>query len=262
MGAVEPPFLVSGRQDRYYTAFRSGGETRIGAANLDGSPALDFGNPTGGNESMAQWSPDGSRVAFASHPGDGKTRIYVMTASGAGLRPITDGTAAESPQDWSPDGRRLLVSSLRQQRFAVEVMDGSGGNKRTLATDAVPQAWAPSGERILVYHSSTGRLKVIRADGTAIDNGSAGLGGTADWGPGSVDPEPGPPTHPASAPPTTRSSGVETSTAAPTARGVDTSSTTRAPTAGLAESRQRPPAAPAATTASAGGTVHRRRGRK
>ena len=235
----------------YYTEFGLGGDTRIGAVNLDGSAPRDFGNPTGGNESMAQWSPDGSRVAFASHSGDGKTRIYVMTASGAGLRPITDGTAAESPQDWSPDGRTLLVSSLRHQRFGVEVMDGSGGNKRTLATDAVPQAWAPNGERILAYHSSTGRLKMIRTDGTAIDSGLAGMAGTAVWGPGSVDPEPGPPTPPTSAPPTTRSSGLESPTSAPASRGTGTSSTARAPTAAPENSREQPPGTPTATTAEA-----------
>ena len=63
-----------------------------GFSNLTNNHAVDVN---------AAWSPDGTRIAFASerhYPGD----IYVVNADGSGLTRLTDHPARESSPAWSP----------------------------------------------------------------------------------------------------------------------------------------------------------------
>jgi Tol biopolymer transport system component len=59
-----------------------------------------------GFESVATWSPDGRRIAYASDQGSGP-KVWVKNASGTGAETVViDGRAF--PTDWSHDGRYLL----------------------------------------------------------------------------------------------------------------------------------------------------------
>jgi Tol biopolymer transport system component len=58
------------------------------------------------------WSPDGTRVAFASERG-GVPQVYVKDASGTVAEErLTDGDRPKIPLDWSRDGRYLLYREL------------------------------------------------------------------------------------------------------------------------------------------------------
>src|SRR5215831_3535045 len=56
------------------------------------------------------WSPDGSRLAFASdRRHGGRYSIYLKASSGSGNEePLLDDLASSMPGAWSPDGKRLL----------------------------------------------------------------------------------------------------------------------------------------------------------
>lgn len=54
------------------------------------------------------WSPDGSRVAFASRRNTAVQNIYWMRPDGSGIERLTTGEFNEVPQDWSPDGKTLI----------------------------------------------------------------------------------------------------------------------------------------------------------
>jgi len=55
------------------------------------------------------WSPDGKRIAFASHQ-QGVASVYVRDASGAGEETLVLASDKNPhPIDWSPDGRYLLL---------------------------------------------------------------------------------------------------------------------------------------------------------
>jgi eukaryotic-like serine/threonine-protein kinase len=58
----------------------------------------------------AEWSPDGSMVAYTSVEAPGIERIYVMAADGSGRpRAVTSRTTVlDHVEAWSPDGARLL----------------------------------------------------------------------------------------------------------------------------------------------------------
>src|SRR5207249_1138098 len=64
------------------------------------------------NESAPVWSPDGSRIVFASNR-DGVANMYQRLSNGTGndevLLKSTDPTG---PYDWSPDGRFILFGEL------------------------------------------------------------------------------------------------------------------------------------------------------
>ena len=134
------------------------------------------------------WSPDGSRIAFAAHDGDGQ-RLFVMNADGSAVRGITDvdiywveGAA------WSSDGSRIaFTGSLRSgdgepstwDVFTVRP-DGSGivNVTQTPASedDEFGPTWSPDGSLLAFSRThENGSVVVVRdiASGseTAITDG-------------------------------------------------------------------------------------------
>ncbi|HZH30094.1 MAG TPA: protein kinase [Pyrinomonadaceae bacterium] len=96
------------------------------------------------------YSPDGSRIAFASNR-DGATEIYVMNADGSGVRRLTFNSTEDDCPAWSNDGTKIAFQSRRDGQMEVYVMDADGSNQRNLtnnpAEDARP-AWSPDDQRI------------------------------------------------------------------------------------------------------------------
>jgi TolB protein len=92
------------------------------------------------------WSPDGSRIAFASNR-DGDDDIYVMDADGRNVRQLTDVPLwFERSPVWSPDGTRIAFVSDRDYDYDIYVMDADGGNVRQLTDDPgrdTSPVWSP-----------------------------------------------------------------------------------------------------------------------
>lgn len=102
-------------------------------------------------DSNPAWSPNGSRLAFASQR-TGLVDIYLMNPDGTALQRLTTSAAADFQPAWSPDGSRIAFVSARDGNNEIYVMqaDGSGQVRITDegASDTEP-VWAPSGDRIL-----------------------------------------------------------------------------------------------------------------
>jgi len=60
--------------------------------------------------SMPVWSPDGSRIAFASDR-NGNLDVYVMPAEGGRATRLTFHSADETPTSFTPDGKSVLFSA-------------------------------------------------------------------------------------------------------------------------------------------------------
>lgn len=143
------------------------------------------------------WSPDGSRIAFPAHDGEGQ-RLYVMNANGTEQRPITgDDVHWVDSAAWSPDGSTIAFTasplSGDDDPSVWDVYtirpDGTGLTNvtGTADTDEGAASWSPDGER-LAYSlaSGQGSAIVVRtlADGTltTITDGSA-LDMSPAWSP-------------------------------------------------------------------------------
>ena len=81
------------------------------------------------------WSPDGSRLAFASNRG-GSLDIWVMNRDGSGMTNLTPNTpqSMEGRPTWSPDGRQLAFTSDRQGRNQIFVMGADGQGRTAIVT--------------------------------------------------------------------------------------------------------------------------------
>jgi Tol biopolymer transport system component len=110
-----------------------------------------------------EWSPDGSRLAFASD-----WSIYVLDTASFRLRPIPSvpGEFDSSPS-WSPQGNRLVFAAKRDHRSSINLVDLDGSHRRLLAKGATAPAWSPDGTKI-AYRSNCGGIKLITPAGNDV----------------------------------------------------------------------------------------------
>jgi Tol biopolymer transport system component len=72
-----------------------------------------------GHTRFPLWSPDRTRIAFATkvgERGDGWD-FWVMNADGTGARRLCSGLVGKSGREWSPDGRRIVPSPLTRNQL-------------------------------------------------------------------------------------------------------------------------------------------------
>jgi Tol biopolymer transport system component len=154
------------------------------------------------------WSPDGSKIAYASERAldgtDARDRqnnnVWVMNADGSGSAPLTkltDGGAVTFDPAWSPDGTKIAFLSARaldgsdlsnpNLTLNVWVMNADGSNQIPLtrvtavnANAALPVRWSPDGTKLVfpadraldgsdaANVNSTRNIWRINADGSGL----------------------------------------------------------------------------------------------
>ncbi len=117
------------------------------------------------------------RIAFHSEV-SGNFDIWVMNADGSQPTQLTTAPARDIEPDWSPDGKRIVFASGRDdpENLQLYVMNADGSDQRRLLPTVTPwdnwsPAWSPDGQYIAFQSNrnvqTTGfDLYVVRADGT------------------------------------------------------------------------------------------------
>ncbi len=195
------------------------GEDGKAPAQLFVLPA-DGGEPrrlTDGNEDVewVAWSPDSRRLAFSRRvrdvayeeedeqkraprrftrafykldsvgwTGDRRKHLFVVGIDGGDERQLTDGDCENDEPAWSPDGRRIVFTSLRGDRWDIDLVeglyeldvDGEGAEPRRLTEPdehATMASFSPDGSFVAYRHEPEDRsfphhsqIAVRRADGS------------------------------------------------------------------------------------------------
>jgi Tol biopolymer transport system component len=121
------------------------------------------------------WSPDGSRIAFASMRHANTAEIYVMNVDGSNVTRLTNNSAVDRYPAWSPDGSTIAFSSNRDGNFEIYLMDADGSNQRRLTTnvsnDSEP-VWVADGSKIVFCSTrlQNADIWIMNADGTGLLN--------------------------------------------------------------------------------------------
>jgi dipeptidyl aminopeptidase/acylaminoacyl peptidase len=146
----------------------------------------------------ADWSPDGSKIVFTSHPIVSEpctnvglcnypdAEIYVVNSDGTGLKQLTHNGQEERSPSWSPDGSRILYmcrigpsNAQGLPSFEVCVIgadgDGDGTSYTRLTWNTVLDAtasWSPDGNQIVLHRNPPPlQLWLLKSD-TICANGS------------------------------------------------------------------------------------------
>jgi serine/threonine protein kinase len=113
-----------------------------------------------GSSAFAEWSPDGSQVAFTSDR-DGPLNVYTMSADGAGTVETYGEGFVPLAGSWSPDGTALLTTILDPMTLGdVGVIDMSGSRETTLLLageyDVYSPQFSPDGRWFAAMRAGSG----------------------------------------------------------------------------------------------------------
>jgi Tol biopolymer transport system component len=154
--------------------------------NVDDGSSVYFGLPFDLYPDLALfctvWSPDGARLACE---GQGQTDpsltgVYTLRSSDGGdlQRVTSDPTGDDCPSDYSPNGKRLVITRANDTTYEIDTvkLDGSGLTRITpegMEFNFCNGNWSPQGNQIVLsahvpngdYHSS---VWVVHSDGTGL----------------------------------------------------------------------------------------------
>ncbi len=170
----------------------------IGVMDADGSNLIRLTTNAFRDDSPA-WSPDGSKIVFASDrdgygnkkvfPLDGDSgnsnsvnlpkgpdyrsyvdlvgdrEIYVMELDGGNVVRLTNDNWSNSMPAWSPDGKKIAFVSERDEIAIICLMNADGSNETCLQNSDVfkhahSPAWSPDGSKI-VFSTNGNAVKEI-----------------------------------------------------------------------------------------------------
>ncbi|HEX8247520.1 MAG TPA: FG-GAP-like repeat-containing protein [Pyrinomonadaceae bacterium] len=123
---------------------------QIWTMNTDGSGQAHFSAITQPFPFAPSWSPDGTKLAFASGG-----EIWVINADGTNERRVTVNTSTDTDPAWSPDGSKIVFA---KGGSGISVINLDGTNETFLSGSGdIQPAWSPDGTKIAFRRTTTNR---------------------------------------------------------------------------------------------------------
>lgn len=147
---------------------RDGDSDSLFVMNSDGSDPVNV-NKALGMRRMPVWSPDRTKIAYASH-NTNKSDIFVMDADGSNLVNLSDKGGGDYSPRWSPDGTQVLWygwPSMKAEGSArIYLNDADGSDLRDLGRGLWPH-WSPDGTKIgFTLDGVPNTALIMNADGS------------------------------------------------------------------------------------------------
>ena len=161
-----PSWSPDGRKIAFVSN-KNGGYIQIWVIDADGRNPIRL--TSGVWDQNPDWSPDGRKITYQAYRRkalnvdfeERNYEVYVMDTDGSNKRRLTDRQKFDGHPSWSPDGKKIVFSSRRENRIAeIYVMDAIGRNQKRISQniedreDKFMPTWSPDGKRIAFVHDS------------------------------------------------------------------------------------------------------------
>jgi Tol biopolymer transport system component/serine/threonine protein kinase len=170
------------------------GLPQIFLVNLDGTNLVQLTNQSSG-ACQPSWSPDGARLAFTSPcrlHGDfvngaySDSSLFVINADGTGMKQLTSVAGADFDPDWSPDGKQIAFTSIRDGNRQIYTLDIDSMAVTRLTKPDVniensQPTWSPDGQEIAYQVKRFGTYQVWVMSSTGQDNLQLARSGQSLW---------------------------------------------------------------------------------
>jgi len=160
------------------------GIPQIFLVNLDGTGLTQITQIEQG-ACQPEWSPDGEQLVFTS-PCPTRSEfdddlykdssLYLINTNGTGLKPLTSVPGSDFEPAWSPDGKRIAFTSLRDGHKEIYVLTVATGAIVRLTTasgdiqESSQPSWSPFGNRITYTVKRFNAYQVWAMSDTGQDN--------------------------------------------------------------------------------------------
>ena len=116
--------------------------------------------------SVPRWSPDGSRLTFASRTNGDIWTGYIVSTDGGQLRPLLPGQSVmQNDPDWSPDGQKIAFSDTQADDIhgSIHILDLASGHISELpgSQGGSHPLWSPDGKALAVVFMASADLKTF-----------------------------------------------------------------------------------------------------
>ena len=150
--------VVSPDGTRVAMILSKAGSPDVWVANIDGTNLKQL-TKTREDESSPCWSPDGTKICYASRVNERRSLFIISANGGAPSRLDTGGQPNPSEPDWSPDGKTIVFTSQPGAFFNICTVPSQGGQVQLLVSGEDP-SWAPN-SRTVIFTKRSGNKRTL-----------------------------------------------------------------------------------------------------